>query len=89
MNATTLTRNIGHAFGENRLTLVAVAILLVLLLCAAFGSVLAPYNPLMTDGTAKLAAPCMAQARAMHVAQVRDAARIHVTKTPDRAPTVP
>ncbi len=60
MRATTLTRNIGHAFGENRLTLVAVAILLLLLLCAAFGTVLAPYNPLMTDGTAKLVAPCMA-----------------------------
>jgi peptide/nickel transport system permease protein len=60
MRAATLTRNIGHAFGENRLTLVAVGILLLLLLCAAFGSILAPYNPLMTDGTAKLVAPSAA-----------------------------
>ena len=57
MRAAVLTRNIGHAFGENRLTLVAVAILLLLLTCAAFGSALAPYNPLMTDGTAKLSPP--------------------------------
>jgi peptide/nickel transport system permease protein len=55
--AATLGRNIGHAFGENRLTLVAVAILLLLLLCAAFGSALAPYDPLMTDGGAKMMAP--------------------------------
>ena len=57
MSGASLTRNIGHAFGENRLTLVAVAILLLLLLCAAFGSLLAPYDPLMTDGTAKLMPP--------------------------------
>jgi peptide/nickel transport system permease protein len=57
MSTTTLTRNIGHAFGENRLTLVAVAILVLLLLCAVFGQELAPYNPLMTDGSAKLVPP--------------------------------
>ena len=55
--AATLTHNIGHAFGENRLTLAAVAILAMLLLCAAFGGALAPYNPLMTDGIAKLTPP--------------------------------
>jgi peptide/nickel transport system permease protein len=53
----TLGRNIGHAVGENRLTLVAVAILLVLLVCAAFGTALAPYDPLMTDSTAKMSPP--------------------------------
>jgi peptide/nickel transport system permease protein len=52
-----LTRNVGHAFGENRLTLVAVAILLLLVLCALFGNVLAPYDPLMTDGAARLMPP--------------------------------
>jgi peptide/nickel transport system permease protein len=55
--AATLGRNIGHAFAENRLTLVAVAILVVLLICAAFGSALAPYDPLMTDSTAKMSPP--------------------------------
>ena len=55
--AATLTRNIGHAFGENRLTLVAVGILALLLLCAIFGYALVPYDPLMTDGTAKLVPP--------------------------------
>ena len=57
MRAATLTRNIGHAFGENRLTLVAVVILLLLLVCAAFGDALAPYDPLMTDGGAKMMPP--------------------------------
>jgi len=52
-----VTRNVGHAFGENRLTLVAVAILLLLVLCALFGNVLAPYDPLMTDGAARLMPP--------------------------------
>jgi len=52
-----LTRNVGHAFGENRLTLVAVAILLLLVLCALFGNVLAPYDPLRTDGAARLMPP--------------------------------
>ena len=52
-----LTRNVGHAFGENRLTLVAVAILLLLVLCALFGNVLAPYDPLMTDGAVRLMPP--------------------------------
>ena len=60
MQAASLARNIGHAFGENRLTLVAVAILALLLLCAAFGQALVPYSPLMTDGTAKLVPPTAA-----------------------------
>ncbi len=57
MRDTTLGRNIVHAFGENRLTLVAVGILLLLLLCAMFGQSLAPYDPLTTDGAAKLSSP--------------------------------
>ena len=57
MSAATLARNAGYAFGENRLTLVAVAILVGLLFCAAFGAALAPYDPLMTNGAAKLLAP--------------------------------
>jgi peptide/nickel transport system permease protein len=60
MRTAALARNVGHAFGENRLTLVAVGILLVLLLCAAFGHALAPYDPLTTDGAVKLLPPTMA-----------------------------
>ncbi|MBX3623817.1 MAG: ABC transporter permease [Rhizobacter sp.] len=55
-----LARNTGYVFGENRLTLVAVVILALLLLCAAFGPALAPYDPLMTDGTARLQPPSAA-----------------------------
>ncbi len=37
MSLVTLARNAGYAFGENRLTLVAVIILALLVLCALFG----------------------------------------------------
>ncbi len=57
MRAASLARNLGHAFGENRLTLVAVAVLVLLLLCAAFGQSLVPFNPLMTDAAAKMTPP--------------------------------
>jgi peptide/nickel transport system permease protein len=60
MSDATLARNIGHAFGENRLTLVAVAILGLLLFCAVFGQLLAPYDPLTTDSSAKLVPPSAA-----------------------------
>jgi peptide/nickel transport system permease protein len=60
MQATTVTRNIGHAFGENRLTLVAVALLALLLVCSALGPLLAPYDPLMTDAGAKALPPSAA-----------------------------
>jgi len=56
----TFTRNVAHAFGENRLTLVAVVILAMLVLCAISGPSLAPYDPLMTDGTARLVPPSAA-----------------------------
>ena len=57
MSFATLARNTGYAFGENRLTLVAVLILAVLVLCALFGSTLAPFDPLATDAAAKLVPP--------------------------------
>jgi peptide/nickel transport system permease protein len=57
---TLLARNTRYAFGENRLTLVAVVILAILLLCAAFGPALAPYDPLATNGLARLQAPSAA-----------------------------
>jgi peptide/nickel transport system permease protein len=57
MTAATLARNAAYAFGENRLTLVAVIILAFLVVCAIFGPVLAPYDPLMTDGAARLRPP--------------------------------
>jgi peptide/nickel transport system permease protein len=50
-------RNASLVFGENRLTLIAVVILALLLLCAIIGPALAPYDPLMTDGTARLVPP--------------------------------
>ena len=57
MSLITLTRNAGYAFGENRLTLVAVIILALLALCAIFGPYIAPYDPLVTSATTKLARP--------------------------------
>ncbi len=53
-------RNAAYAFGENRLTLVSVVILAALVLCAIFGPLIAPYDPLMTDGTARLVPPSAA-----------------------------
>src|SRR5882762_6872367 len=57
MSLITLARNTGYAFGENRLTLVAVIILALLALCAIFGPSIAPYDPLVTSATTKLARP--------------------------------
>src|ERR1700716_2142344 len=57
MSLITLARNTGYAFGENRLTLVAVIILALLALCAIFGPYIAPYDPLVTSATTKLARP--------------------------------
>jgi peptide/nickel transport system permease protein len=58
--ATTLARNARHAFAENKLTLVAVAILALLLVCAFFGPWIVPYDPLATDGAARMAPPSAA-----------------------------
>ncbi len=60
MSMATLARNAGHAFGENRLTLVAVAILALLVFCAVFGPLVAPYDPLLTDAAHKLVPPSAA-----------------------------
>ena len=60
MATSSFALNAAHAFGENRLTLVAVVILALLVLCALFGPLLAPYPPLMTDGTARLVPPSSA-----------------------------
>src|SRR3981189_2193275 len=49
MSLVTLARNTGYAFGENRLALLA--------LCAIFGPSIAPYDPLTTSATTKLAPP--------------------------------
>jgi peptide/nickel transport system permease protein len=57
---TALARNTGHAFGENRLTLVAAVILACLVLCAALGPSIAPYDPLLTNSALKLAPPSAA-----------------------------
>jgi peptide/nickel transport system permease protein len=57
MSMLTLARNTGYAFGENRLTLAAVIILALFVLCAIFGPSLAPFDPLATNAAAKLARP--------------------------------
>jgi peptide/nickel transport system permease protein len=60
MSLVTLARNTGYAFGENRLTLIAVAMLAVLAVCAVLGPFLAPYDPLMTNAAVKLTPPSAA-----------------------------
>jgi peptide/nickel transport system permease protein len=57
MGTATLAQHARYAFGENRLTLVAVLILGLLLLCALFGPLVAPYDPLTTNGAARLVPP--------------------------------
>src|ERR1700719_1697186 len=57
MSFVALARNTGYAFGENRLTLAAVLILALLVLCALFGPTIAPFDPLTTSAAAKLARP--------------------------------
>jgi peptide/nickel transport system permease protein len=57
MSIATLARNTGYAFGENRLTLLAVVILAALLMCALIGPSIVPYDPLATDAVAKLQPP--------------------------------
>lgn len=60
MSIATLGRNAAYVFGENRLTLVAVIILALLVLCALFGPALAPYDPLETKGAQRLVPPSAA-----------------------------
>src|SRR6478609_3413635 len=60
MATSSFALNAAHAFGENRLTLIAVVILALLVLCALFGPLLAPYRPLVTDGAARLVPPSAA-----------------------------
>jgi peptide/nickel transport system permease protein len=57
MSVIALARNTGYAFGENRLTLVAVVILGALVFCALFGPWIAPFDPLTTNAAAKLLGP--------------------------------
>jgi peptide/nickel transport system permease protein len=60
MATASLAQNARYVFSENRLTLVAAVILALLVLCALFGPLLAPLDPLATDGAARLAAPSSA-----------------------------
>jgi len=60
MSLATFARNTRHSFAENHLTLAAVILLFVLLLCALFGQALAPYDPLATNAAEKLARPSAA-----------------------------
>ena len=60
MSFATLASNTRYAFGENRLTLIAVAMLAVMAVCAVLGPILAPYDPLMTNAAVKLMPPSAA-----------------------------
>jgi peptide/nickel transport system permease protein len=56
----TFVRDTRHAFTENPLTLAALGIFVLLVLCATFGLHLAPYDPLLTDSAVRLAPPSRA-----------------------------
>ncbi|WP_159717943.1 ABC transporter permease [Geminicoccus flavidas] len=57
MTLATFAKDTRHAFAENPLTLVAVVIFTLLLLCAILGPSLVPYDPLMTDSNARMVPP--------------------------------
>ena len=57
MPAAAMLRATRYTLAENRLTFVAFGLFTLLLLCAVFGSVLAPYNPLATDMAVRLQPP--------------------------------
>ncbi|WP_419760109.1 ABC transporter permease [Acidisoma sp.] len=57
MSATTMLRNTGYILSENRLTLVAVGIFVVMLVCAVIGPDVVPYSPLATDSARHLQPP--------------------------------
>lgn len=52
-----VAQNTRYALAQNKLTLVAVLILVLLVFLAIFGPWIAPYDPLTTDGTARLVGP--------------------------------
>ena len=52
-----VAQNTRYAFAQNKLTLVAILILALLIFLAIFGPWIAPYDPLITDGTARLVGP--------------------------------
>tara|TARA_B100000614_G_scaffold138788_1_gene123373 strand:- start:54 stop:899 length:846 start_codon:yes stop_codon:yes gene_type:complete len=54
------TRNLGYVLKENPLTLVAFILFLVLLICAVFGPLVAPYDPLATEAARQLEPPSFA-----------------------------
>jgi peptide/nickel transport system permease protein len=57
MSATTMLRSTRYVLTENRLTLVAVIIFVVLLICAIIGPDIVPYSPLATDSAEHLQPP--------------------------------
>ena len=60
MAAVALLRATRYTLAENRLTLVAFGLFGLLLLCAAVGPEMVPYNPLLTDAAARLQPPSLA-----------------------------
>src|ERR1700748_191790 len=59
MSMITLARNAGHAFGDNRVTLVAACILVLLVAIAVIGPSIVPFDQLDPDATLKLARPSL------------------------------
>jgi peptide/nickel transport system permease protein len=60
MSAATMLRSTGYVLAENRLTLVAVGIFVIMLVCAIIGPDVVPYNPLATDSAIHLQPPSAA-----------------------------
>lgn len=60
MSMITLARNAGHAFSDNRVTLAAACILLLLVVLAVIGPSIVPFDPFDTDAALKLARPSLA-----------------------------
>ncbi len=60
MPGATLIGNVRHAFGSNPLTAVAAGIFALLLVCAIFGPLIAPYDPLATNAAMRMSPPSAA-----------------------------
>lgn len=60
MSSSSFTARTRYALTENKLTLIATVLFFVLIFCAIFGPVLAPYGPLLTNESARMQPPSWA-----------------------------
>lgn len=60
MSSSSFTARTRYALTENKLTLIATILFFVLIFCAIFGPVLAPYGPLLTNESARMQPPSWA-----------------------------